>query len=85
MPTILYIRGWRLYFYANEGNEPPHIHARNGDIECKYWLRPDTFDIEEAYAYNINPAKRRRIRKIIFANFDYLVSEYENFQQQRGA
>jgi Domain of unknown function (DUF4160) len=38
MPTILYIRGWRLFFYTNERNEPPHIHARKGDVECKYWL-----------------------------------------------
>ncbi|MCB9076124.1 MAG: DUF4160 domain-containing protein [Anaerolineaceae bacterium] len=85
MPTVLYIRGWRLFFYANEDNEPPHIHARKGDVECKYWLHSDTFDIEEVYAYNASPANRREIRKIIFANFDYLLAEYENFQQQRGA
>ena len=28
MPSILFIRGWRLFFYANERHEPPHIHAR---------------------------------------------------------
>lgn len=82
MPTILYMRGWRLFFYANERNEPPHIHARKGDVECKYWLHPDAFDVEEAYTYNMSPANRRAIRKIIFDNFDYLVSEYETFQQR---
>lgn len=82
MPTILYIHGWRLFFYANEGNEPPHIHARKGDVECKYWLYPDTFDIEEDYAYNASPANRREIRKIIFANFDYIVAEYQSGQQR---
>jgi len=24
MPTVLYVRGWRLFFYANEGTEPIH-------------------------------------------------------------
>jgi hypothetical protein len=81
MPTILFIRGWRLFFYANERNEPPHIHARKGDVECKYWLHPETFDTEEAYAYNASPANRREIRRIIFENFDYLVAEYESFHQ----
>jgi hypothetical protein len=81
MPTILYIRGWRLFFYTNERHEPPHIHARKGDVECKYWLYPDTFDIEEAYAYNMNPANRRAIRKIIFEHLDYIVSEYEAFHK----
>jgi len=84
MPTVLHIRGWRLFFYANEGNEPPHIHARKGDAECKYWLDSIAFDITEAHAYNTSPANRRAIRKIIFANFDYLVSEYQKFHQ-RGA
>ncbi len=28
MPTILLLFGWRLFFYANEGNEPIH-----GDLE----------------------------------------------------
>ncbi len=82
MPTILYIHGWRLFFYANEGNEPPHIHARKGDTECKYWLQPDSFDIIEDYAYNLSQAQRRDIRKIIFDNFDGLVSEYERLHKK---
>jgi len=39
MPTILFVLGWRLFFYANEGNEPMHIHARKGDADdiCAAW------------------------------------------------
>jgi hypothetical protein len=84
MPTVLFIRGWRLFFYANERNEPPHIHARKGDADCKYWLRPEAFDIEEAFGYNLSPASRRVIRQIIFENFDYLVAEYERFHRGEG-
>jgi hypothetical protein len=29
MPTVLFTHGWRLFFYANERNEPPHIHEMN--------------------------------------------------------
>ncbi|MBC8167612.1 MAG: DUF4160 domain-containing protein, partial [Bryobacteraceae bacterium] len=47
MPTILYVQGWRFYFYSNEGNEPMHVHAVKGDAECKYWLYQDRFDISE--------------------------------------
>ncbi|NIL99295.1 MAG: DUF4160 domain-containing protein, partial [Planctomycetales bacterium] len=31
MPTILRIRGWRVFFYADEGDEPIHVHARKAD------------------------------------------------------
>ena len=76
MPTILFIRGWRFFFYANERNEPPHIHAKKGDSECKFWLHPQNFDIEKEYLYNMSPADTRLVRQIIFENFDYFVSEY---------
>jgi len=76
-PTILYIRGWRLFFYSNERNEPMHIHTKKGDAECKYWLRADLFEIDEAYAYNMTPALRREIRQIIFIHFDELVEAWE--------
>lgn len=51
MPTKLVVLGWRLFFYANEGNEPIHVHCRKGDMECKYWLNRENFDLDEAFAY----------------------------------
>ncbi len=53
MPTILMIRGWRVFFYANEGNEPIHVHCRKGDRECKYWLDLENYDIEEAHGCSV--------------------------------
>ena len=55
MPTILVLLGWRLFFYANEGNEPAHVHCRKGDKECKFWIDEDNFDIHEAYSYGMSP------------------------------
>jgi hypothetical protein len=31
MPTILLINGYRFFFYAGDGNEPPHVHVERGD------------------------------------------------------
>ena len=31
MPRVLIMAGWRLFFYANEGPEPIHVHCRKGD------------------------------------------------------
>lgn len=76
MPTVLLILGWRVYFFSNERNEPIHVHARKGDAECKYFLREDIYDIEEAWSYNLSPRLRIEIRKIIFDHFDLIVSEW---------
>ena len=58
MPTVLYIFGWWLFFYSNENSEPIHIHAEKGDMECKYWLLVDEFEIREELAYNMSPASK---------------------------
>jgi Domain of unknown function (DUF4160) len=42
MPTVLFLNGFRFFFYSNENNEPPHIHIRKGDGEGKIWLEPET-------------------------------------------
>ncbi|NDC54458.1 MAG: DUF4160 domain-containing protein [Planctomycetia bacterium] len=40
MPTVLRVGGFRFHFYSDEGTEPPHIHVRCADGECKFWLDP---------------------------------------------
>ena len=82
MPTILIIFGWRLFFYSNEGNEPIHVHGRKGDMECKYWLDRDNFDLEEAFAFKMSPRDTRQIRKIIYDHFEYIEEQWDEFQRR---
>ena len=56
-----------------------HVHAEKSDMECKFWLYPETYEIAEAFAYNLNPASKKEIRKIIYQHFDYIVIEWNNF------
>ena len=77
MPTVLLISGWRLFFYSNEGNEPVHIHAEKAEMECKFWLDREKFEIEEAFAFRLSTAARRDIRRIIFQHFDYIIDEWD--------
>jgi hypothetical protein len=79
MPTILWVRGWRLFFYSDERNEPPHIHARKGGAECKFWLRKDAYDIEEAFAHGLTVPLRREIRRIVFEHFDLIIDEWDKY------
>lgn len=40
MPTVLRIGSFRFFFFANEGDEPPHTHVQRGSSLAKFWLRP---------------------------------------------
>ncbi|OGW02040.1 MAG: hypothetical protein A2889_03910 [Nitrospinae bacterium RIFCSPLOWO2_01_FULL_39_10] len=80
MPTILFIMGWRFFFYANERNEPIHIHCQKAEMECKYWLGVENFTLEEAYSYNMSHKDEREVKKIIFEYFEFIESEWNRFQ-----
>jgi hypothetical protein len=79
MATILLLSGWRFFFYADERGEPVHIHARKAEMDCKYWLDIDTYEIHEAFSYNMAPKDYREVRKIIFQHLEYIVAECQKF------
>ncbi|MGG6107269.1 MAG: DUF4160 domain-containing protein [Pantoea ananatis] len=41
MPVILRVRGFKFFFYSNEGTplEPAHIHVRSAEGEAKFWTQ----------------------------------------------
>ncbi len=50
MPTIFRYKGYRFFFYSNEGSphEPLHVHARKGNAVAKFWLDP-TVEVADSY------------------------------------
>ena len=40
MPTILRLRGYRVYFYSHEPNEPAHVHIDRDRLSARFWLNP---------------------------------------------
>ena len=42
MPVIFRYKGYRFFFYSNEGlpREALHVHVRKGSAVAKFWLEP---------------------------------------------
>jgi len=81
MPTILLVHGWRFFFYANERNEPIHVHCRKAEKECKFWIHINEFEITLNFSYSMNTKDIRTVRQIIFQNFDHLVKAWQIFKR----
>jgi len=64
VPTVWRERGFQFFFWSDERNEPPHIHARAGDAYAKVWLGPP---IEVAEWHDCNARERRTILEIVTA------------------
>jgi hypothetical protein len=50
VPTVLRYKGYKFYFFSNEGSprEPLHVHVRKGEATAKIWLEP-TVAVAESY------------------------------------
>ena len=47
-------------------------------MECKFWLLIDEVEIKEEFAFNLTPAAKREIKKIIYQHFDLIVDAWNN-------
>jgi hypothetical protein len=53
MPVIFRYKGFRFFFYSNEGNprEPIHVHVYNSEGEAKFMLYP-TIHLVKSNGFN---------------------------------
>jgi hypothetical protein len=60
MPVIYRWRGYRFFFFSNEGipPEPMHIHVQKGESIAKFWMQPS---IKVAEAYKMSPRELREL------------------------
>jgi hypothetical protein len=67
MPTVFRERGFRFFFYSNEGTprEPVHIHVEKDDIEAKFWLNPG---VRVAYNEGYDARTLRELLAIVLRN-----------------
>jgi len=64
LPTIYRHKGYRFFFFSNEGypNEPAHIHVRKGSQTAKFWLEPKVI-LE--HSYEMSPSELKELEEVI--------------------
>jgi hypothetical protein len=67
MPVVFRERGFRFFFYSNEGSprEPLHIHVERNDVEAKFWLKPT---VKVAYNDGYDARTVRELQSLVEAN-----------------
>jgi hypothetical protein len=77
MPTVLRIGAFRLHFYSDESSEPPHIHVRTPDGECKFWLGKVRF----ARNHGVRPTDLRAIERLVHEHGTLLLASCDDYHR----
>lgn len=56
MPTVARVGPYRLFFFGNEGFEPPHVHVQRDRRVAEVWLQPVSFGLALAGS-QLRPAR----------------------------
>lgn len=67
MPVVFRYKGFRFFFYSNEGDprEPLHIHARGNGGEVKFWIYPT---VHVADSYGLDGKTLRELVRVVSDN-----------------
>lgn len=64
MPVVLRHKGFKYFFFSNEGNprEPLHIHVRKGERIAKIWIDPS---ISVAESFKVTSKELKEILAVV--------------------
>ncbi len=79
MPTVLFVNGYRFYFYSGDANEPAHVHVEKGDGIGKIWLMPE---LKPQYFVSFKTKEIKEIIEIVGSNYGYLKSKWDEYFQK---
>ncbi len=75
MPTVLRVGPYRLFFYAGDHDEPPHIHVERENKVAKFWLDP----IRLQWSGGFSRREIGRIQKLLSANHRRLLEAWDEY------
>ncbi len=73
MPTLLRVRGYRFFFFSNEGSEPRHIHVESGRGYAKLRLEP----VEVVRSIGYKGSELIVIRDLVVENAGYFKERWD--------
>jgi hypothetical protein len=78
MPNVFRYKGFRFFFYSNEGNprEPVHVHVIGEGGEAKFWLTPE---IALESSYGLNASTLRELQRVVAINSDLIKEKWNEY------
>jgi len=71
LPVVIRHKGFKYFFFSNEGQprEPLHIHVRQGERTAKIWIEPV---ISVAESYKMTSKELKEIIEVVQKQEDFI-------------
>lgn len=78
MPVVFRYKGFRFFFYSNEGSprERLHVHVRTGSSEAKIWLEPQ---VRVAASYGFDAGTLRELVEVVQINREQIERAWHDY------
>lgn len=78
MPVIFRYKGYRFFFYSNEGSprELIHVHIRSSDGEAKFWIEPKVH-LDSSNGFNAQIL--RELTQVVEQNIDIIERTWNEY------
>jgi len=78
VPVVFRYRGFKFFFYSNEGTprEPIHIHVEKTEVEAKFWLLSD---VRVAYNDEYDARTLRELMGIVEEKKSLIVKAWNEY------
>ena len=78
MPVVLRYKGYKVFFYSNEGNplEPLHIHVRKGGAIAKFWVVPEVKLVD---SYGMSGRELTELAQVVRENSETIERAWNDF------
>lgn len=80
VPTVHREAGFVFYFYAEEGNEPPHVHVDKGGGTAKVWLET----VRLVWAEDLKVSEVRKALNIVERQRANLLEKWNEFHARES-
>jgi len=75
LPTVFRSGPYRLFFFADDRHEPPHVHVERENKRAKFWLEPVRFHD----GHGFRPVELRRIQVLVEQHAPQLRKAWDDF------
>jgi hypothetical protein len=78
MPKVFEWKGYRFFFFSNEGipREPRHIHVKKGGCIAKFWIEPEVALQSE---WGFTSKELNQLRQVVEEHADLIRSKWNEY------